>query len=437
MRRTVRLREARTALSTDTLVAIALAGTAAALAVVSAWGYLLRAGGVQLHLGVIPFFGELRWRPTGGLLVTVLAGAAIVTAAPRLAATLDFRRLLLAAWASAAAWAVALATASGWAGLTAPLESRFDYWSVLPVVRTEGLGPFVRGYVDHLATYPVHVEGHPPGMVALYWLLDRVGLPGPGWAAAAVIAIGASAVPAVLVAARELTGEQAARRAAPFLVVAPMALFVATTADAVFAGLAAWAVALLAVAARRQRAGTAVAAGALGTLTLYFTYGLVPLLLALGGLVLWRLGRVTVALWAAAGALAVAAAWSLAGFSWLAGLRAAHHFYGLRAGDDRPYSYFLIADVVVFAVMLGPAVIAGLVRLSDRAVFRVVAAALVAVAIADLSGLSKAEVERIWLPFLPWVTLATAALPRRQVGRWLAAQAALAIALQITIGWPW
>ena len=41
------------------------------------------------------------------------------------------------------------------------------------------------------------------------------------------------------------------------------------------------------------------------------------------------------------------------------------------------------------------------------------AAALVAVALADLSGMSKAEVERIWLPFLPWVLLAAAALPPR------------------------
>ena len=37
---------------------------------------------------------------------------------------------------------------------------------------------------------------------------------------------------------------------------------------------------------------------------------------------------------------------------------------------------------------------------------------LAAVAIADLSGMSKGEVERIWLPFLPWVLLAAAALPQ-------------------------
>jgi hypothetical protein len=61
----------------------------------------------------------------------------------------------------------------------------------------------------------------------------------------------------------------------------------------------------------------------------------------------------------------------------------------------------------------------------------------VALAVADLSGLSKAEVERIWLPFLPWVLLATAALPRAGARRWLAAQATLAVVLQLTMAWPW
>ena len=35
--------------------------------------------------------------------------------------------------------------------------------------------------------------------------------------------------------------------------------------------------------------------------------------------------------------------------------------------------------------------------------------ALTAIVIADVSGLSKAEVERIWLPFLPWLVVAAGA----------------------------
>ena len=83
--------------------------------------------------------------------------------------------------------------------------------------------------------------------------------------------------------------------------------------------------------------------------------------------------------------------------------------------------------------MLGPAVIAGLTVRPARAGRLLVVSALAAVAVADLSGLSKGEVERIWLPFMPWITLAAVSLlrgARRRPARWLAAQAALAIVLQ-------
>jgi len=96
-----------------------------------------------------------------------------------------------------------------------------------------------------------------------------------------------------------------------------------------------------------------------------------------------------------------------------------------------------VANLAVFALMLGPAGIAGLVRVRRSPVALLVGAALVAVVMADLSGLSKAEVERIWLPFLPWVLLATATLAGDRVRPWLAAQAGLAIGLQLTMAWPW
>ena len=430
---------ARPAAGRRSWVPLALVGAAVALVVVSVWGYVLRARGVQLHLGVIPLFGAFRFRPTIGLAVTVLAAVAIVTTGPPLAATLRFRRLLLVCWAAAAGWAVALAMATGAHRVTEPLTSRFDYWAAMPAVRRPGLGTFVRTYLDRLDAYPVHVQGHPPGLLVLYGALDRVGLTGPGWAAAAVVAIGASGVAAVLVVARCVAGEDAARRAAPFLVLAPLALFVATTGDAVFLALAAWSIALLALAAEHRRPALAVAAGAVGATTLYFTYGLVPLLAALGAVVLWRwrsqAGRLALA--TAAGAVAIVVAWTAAGFWWLDGLDASHHFYGVRAGNDRPYLYFLVADLAVFALMLGPAGIAGLTRVARSSVAVLVFAAIAAVAVADISGLSKAEVERIWLPFLPWVLLATATLPRAGARRWLAAQGALAIVLQLTIAWPW
>jgi hypothetical protein len=58
-----------------------------------------------------------------------------------------------------------------------------------------------------------------------------------------------------------------------------------------------------------------------------------------------------------------------------------------------------------------------------------VVAALLAVVIADLSALSKAETERIWLPFAVWLLAAPALLPRPSHRFWLALQAFGALAV--------
>lgn len=54
-------------------------------------------------------------------------------------------------------------------------------------------------------------------------------------------------------------------------------------------------------------------------------------------------------------------------------------------------------------------------------------AAVVAIVAADLSGLSKAEVERIWLPLAAWLMAGSAFLPAASRRAWLAAQADSAI----------
>ena len=65
------------------------------------------------------------------------------------------------------------------------------------------------------------------------------------------------------------------------------------------------------------------------------------------------------------------------------------------------------------------------------------AAGLTMVAVADLSLMSKAEVERIWLPFLPWLLLSVVWLPERW-RRWgLLAQGVAALVLQHVIRTVW
>jgi methylthioxylose transferase len=129
------------------------------------------------------------------------------------------------------------------------------------------------------------------------------------------------------------------------------------------------------------------------------------------------------------------------GFWWIDGLGATREAYAQSLARVRPYPYFLMANIAAVAIVVGPAVWVGLSRLRDRRMMVMAAGALIAIAIADLSGLSKAEVERIWLPFLPWVVVVAAAAFSRSSDRgrraWLAGQAAWALAVQWLVLAPW
>ena len=62
---------------------------------------------------------------------------------------------------------------------------------------------------------------------------------------------------------------------------------------------------------------------------------------------------------------------------------------------------------------------------------------VVAILVADLSRMSKAEVERIWLPFVPWLLLGAALLPDRW-RRWgLLLQLVAALAVQQLLYTTW
>ncbi len=62
---------------------------------------------------------------------------------------------------------------------------------------------------------------------------------------------------------------------------------------------------------------------------------------------------------------------------------------------------------------------------------------LAGLAAAEVSGLSKGEVERIWLPFVPWLTVAAAAIPIRCQRQALAAQLVAGLMLAVTFASPW
>ncbi len=425
--------------------------TAAAVGTV---GAVIRDSGVHLHLigGVLirgPWVVDL----TPWVALPVLLAVAVVTTGPGLAARLPWTALLAGSTALSAAWSVTLAlarygptTPDGSPSLGAPLESGPEYLHDIP--RVHGLVSLLAEYTTHVPAdsaepWTTHVSGHPPGPLALFAGLEAIGLGGSGWAAAVCIAAGAATVPAVLVAVRTLHGPTAARSLAPYLVLAPWALWVATSADTLWTATSAWGIALLALAVDRERGGRAsaqlVGAGLLLGLSAFGSYGIAPLALVALAVLRWR-GRLRGVGWVAAGAVVPVGLAGLAGFWWWDGLVvAAQRVADGPASIDRPYAYFVVANLAIAALALGPAVVAGL-STRPRTAGRdlpLAAAATAAVVLTDLTGLAKGEVERIWLPYYPWVTVAVLLLVRRQDRRWLAAQAALAIVIQVFIRTEW
>ncbi|MEU6597561.1 hypothetical protein [Streptomyces flaveolus] len=402
-----------------------------------------------------PLFAD--WDPHvgPGTPAAVLVAVAVVAYGPAVAARLPWRGLLPAAWAAALAWTWSLALVDGWQrGVAGRLTTRNEYLTVIG--RFHDLPAALRGFTHHIVSgsphpWPAHIAGHPPAATVTFVLLDRAGLRGGGWAGAWCVTVGATACVAVLVAVRALADERLARRAAPFLVLAPAAVWVGASADGYFAAVAAWSVALLALAVTGRSVAWAAGSGLLYGLTCYLSYGLA--LFALIGAAVLVAGRhrghtrPVLAVLFVAGAAVVPTAFTLAGFDWWEGYRLLVTRYYQGAGGIRPYGYWVWANLACTVLVTGLATAAGLRRTAtplarhraapsaETRLAVLVAAALVALMAADLSGMSKAETERIWLPFAMWLLPACALLPRPRV--WLTAQATLALLLNhlLLTGW--
>src|SRR6185436_16638232 len=122
-----------------------------------------------------------------------------------------------------------------------------------------------------------HVSGHPPGALLTFVWLDRIGLSGGAWAGLLCLLVGSSASAAIVVALRALSGAEIARSAAPFVAVAPTAIWIAVSADGYFAGVAAWGLALLALAVRGTTRLSLLAGAGAGLLLgwgIFLNYGL-------------------------------------------------------------------------------------------------------------------------------------------------------------------
>ncbi|WP_433758152.1 hypothetical protein [Nocardia sp. CA-135398] len=395
----------------------------------------------KLYAGSAPIFGN--WLPHvgWGSVPAIAIAILVIRFGPATAESLPWRRLLAVSWATALTWAFALAMVDGWQrGFAGRLTDGHEYLHEVPGVRD--IPSMLRGFSGRILdfqpdSWTTHVSGHPPGALLFFVVLDRIGLRGGGWAGVACLLIGSSAVVAVAVTLRALGAEDRARKALPFLTIAPAAVWIAVSADAMFAGLTAWAVALLAIAVRRR--WVAIAAGVLFGLGIYLSYGLV--IMALPAAAVLIAGRtIRPLLPAVLGALIVVTAFTLAGFWWLAGYHLVVERYYQGIASERPYAYWVWANLAATVCAVGLATAAGIpsaLRRPFDATALLVAAALCAILVADLSGLSKAETERIWLPFDLWLLAATAFLPRSTARLWLLLQALGTLVLAHTILTNW
>jgi hypothetical protein len=146
---------------------------------------------------------------------------------------------------------------------------------------------------------------------------------------------------------------------------------------------------------------------------------------------------------AAAAALAVVLGFAALGFAWWEAYPVLVDRYWDGIAATRPAAYWLWGNLGALLVSGGPLLGAGLAVAARRhsgeaRVLSVLGlAALAAVLAADLSRMSKAEVERIWLPFVPWLSLTLALLP----GGWrrwgLGLQVATALLVQHLLYTTW
>ena len=406
------------------------------------------------HAGSAPIFGAWELHASWGTGPAILVAVAAVLWGPAVAQRLSWRVLTLGTWATACGWAFALAMIDGWQrGFAGRLTTRDEYLAQVPTITD--IPAAVRTFSSRIVDYQqnswvTHVSGHPPGALLTFVWLDRIGLHGGAWAGLLCLLAGSSAAAAVVIGVRALADERTARRAAPFVAVAPTAIWVAVSADGYFAGVAAWGITLLAVAVHRAvRFPTLVAAGA-GLLLgwgVFLSYGLIllglPALAVLVSAPDWRavlrvLGPATLA------AVAVALTFAVAGFYWFDGYTLVQQRYWQGIAKDRPFRYWGWANLACVVCAIGLGSVAGISRVFDPAAIRrrsgfhlLLLAMLAAIVCADLSMLSKAEVERIWLPFTVWLTAAPALLPVRSHRAWLALNAAGALLVNTVMVTHW
>lgn len=402
------------------------------------------AADARVGVAAAPFTGVYRLTVSpASLLAPVVAGVVLLGVSRGLHRTLPWPAILAAGFAAAMAWSVALAVVDP-KGAATGLDLSVGFRRDLARVGSDPIG-FLGRYVEQAPALSADSRQHPPGALLLLWLLDRLGLQSPTLLGLLITAVGCLSVPLVAIAVRSLCSEPAARGLIPILALAPYAIWLAVSLDAVPLTLCAAALACGVVGSEPRRspwwaaaAGLLLGTGALfsysaawlGTsiLVVYFVRRrpLLNVISGVGSLVPLGLAR-------------------LAGFVWLDGLTAAQADFSIRIGPHRSWVLWIFLDLLLVLITAGPAVAPAIRKIRRTPGWPFLVGAGLAVTFAIGSGLSRGEVERSFLPFLPWLLVAavapepgrdprsTAPAPLLLVG----SGAVSAVALQAVLRTPW
>jgi methylthioxylose transferase len=406
---------------------------------------LALASGARLGTASAPFLGHYRVQISPlSLLAPAVAIAFLSTW--QWIRQLRWGVLVWVTYVVAFAWAIALALVDGAAGLTRSLLDPSNY---APDVATVGNHPahYIATYTSNIASHSIAARGHPPGPVLLLWAFERIGVRDQLTLALFLTALGTLTIPLVLYCVHSVCGEVTARRYAPVLVLAPYAIWVAVSMNAVVAMLGAAMCAAGVFASARGRRGvvalaSSIVAGLLIGFAAMFSYDVVWLGLSVVLLYFAR-RRGSLNIGTGIGVLLPIILAGRLGFDWLAGLAAANSDFAARIEPFRSAPWWAVLSVVALILAAGPPLYASARKLRNTPAWPFLIGSAVAVLFSVFAGLARGGVEAAWLPFFPWLTVAAVA-PERQGGDpppmpWplVAGGAAAAIIIEAVLATPW
>lgn len=303
------------------------------------------------------------------------------------------------------------------AQITAPFRDSDSYFANVPLVDRLGPRRFDERYpaLDQppYKALTIHALTHPPGAPLLLWATDEVVGESVLAVCLVMILLGSLSSVATYLIALEIYGEKAARLAGLLFCVAPaVVLYLATSMDAVFMTVCAFAFAAL-VRATRSPVWASIA-GFLWAVALGFTFSAVAIGVVAAGLVAvsLRVANRRVVLcsvaWLGCGLVGGLGLLRVAlGIDTPAVWTATAAAHSTLASTYRPYIYWVWANLVAFAIVAGiPQTALVLSEMAARWKTRspgLETVTLITLAVLTLSNVFKGEVDHIWLFMIPLV----------------------------------